>query len=68
MRVQYTVVDGRGGVFQNVKRLLEFSDTAIVLAGKKGKVRVEGNHLALGKCCAGDITILGDVERVMREE
>ena len=67
-RVQYTVVDGRGALFQNVKRLLEFSDTRIVLAGRKGRVSVEGNGLSLGKCYAGDVTVLGDIVRVGREE
>jgi 5-keto 4-deoxyuronate isomerase len=65
-RVQYTVIDGKGGYFQNVKRLLEFSDTAIVLTGKKGAVRVEGEKLSIGKYYAGDATVLGDIRRVER--
>lgn len=65
--VQYTVVDGCGGVFQNVKRLVEFSDCEIVLAGKRGRVRVSGEGLALGKCYLGDVTVLGDIRKVERD-
>ena len=67
-RISYTVVDGRGGYFQNVKRLLEFSEDAVVLGGKKGRVRVTGKGLSLGKCTAGDVTVLGDIAGVVREE
>ncbi|MDE6059670.1 MAG: YabP/YqfC family sporulation protein [Clostridia bacterium] len=65
-RVQYTVIDGQGGYFQNVKRLLEFSETKIVLKGRKGAVSVEGEHLALGKYFAGDLAILGNIAKVER--
>ena len=47
--VQYTVVEGQGGYFQNVKRLETFTESLIVLRGKKGGVRVEGRDLSLGK-------------------
>ena len=67
-RVRYTVVDGRGGYFQNVKRLPEFSSGVVVLRGRRGGVRVEGNGLSLGKYCAGDVCVLGDIVRVSREE
>ena len=66
LRVQYTVVDGRGGYFQNVKRLTEFSETRIVLRGKKGAVSVEGEGLSLGKYFAGDVKVLGDIVKVER--
>ena len=67
-RVQYTVRDGKGGVFQNVRRLLEFSPSRIVLAGRKGTVVVEGKSLSLGKCFLGDIEISGDIHRVERQD
>ncbi len=67
LRIHYTVVDGRGGYFQNVRRLVEFSPTRVVLAGKRGKVAVEGNELRLGKCGDGDVSVLGDIEGVRRE-
>ncbi len=67
-RVQYTVVDGKGGYFQNVKRLPEFSSSAIVLRGRKGAVRVEGEHLTLGKYALGDVAVFGSITSVRREE
>ena len=65
-KVQYTVQNGRGGYFQNVRRLLEFSDTQIVLAGKRDKVTIEGENLTLGKCYMGDVQIRGNIRKVER--
>ena len=67
-RVQYTVVDGKGGYFQNVKRLAEFSATEVVLRGRKGGVRVAGRGLSIGRYGAGDAAVYGDVISVTREE
>lgn len=67
-RVQYTVVDGGGGYFQNVKRLLEFSPTVIVLKGGKGSLRVEGENLSLGKYFQGDLVVHGTILKVERAE
>ena len=66
-RVQYTVLDGKGGYFQNVRRLMEFSEERIVLAGKRGTVVVEGSNLSLGKCCMGDVAVRGDIRKVERD-
>lgn len=66
-RVQYTVVDGKGGYFQNVRRLVEFSPEKIVLAGKRGRVCVEGSALILGKCTLGDVSVFGNIVKVERE-
>lgn len=65
-RVQYTVLDGGGGYFQNVKKILEFSDEAIVFSGKRGAVRVEGEALSLGKYYLGDAVVYGKILRVSR--
>lgn len=67
-RVQYTVRDGKGGYFQNVRRLLEFSAERIVLAGRRGAVVVEGKSLSLGKCFLGDIEVTGDIKKVERRD
>ncbi len=67
-RVQYSVVDGRGGYFQNVKRIKEFSAERIVFLGRSGGVRVEGRELTLGKYYAGDAAVLGEIYCVAREE
>ena len=65
-RVQYTVVDGKGGYFQNVKRLVTFTEREIVLRGREGAVRIEGEGLSLGRYFAGDLVIMGDIIRVER--
>ncbi len=67
-RVQYTVIDGKGGYFQNVKKITEFSSEKIVLAGRKGAVRVEGVALSLGKFVLGDLVVYGDIRTVSRTE
>ena len=67
-RVQYTVIDGRGGYFQNVKRLLEFSEERIILQGKKGALRIDGSRLFLGKYAAGDVAVFGEITGVTRVE
>ena len=67
-RISYTVTDGGSGYFRNVKRLLEFSPVKIVLAGRKGGVAVEGEDLSLGKYCAGDLVICGEIACVKRKE
>lgn len=66
--VQYTVIDGQGGYFQNVRRVLEFSDTTVVLRGRKSAVRIVGKGLSLEKYCGGDVAVKGDVARVERVE
>ena len=63
-RVSYTVTEGGGGYFRNVKKLAEYSPSAVVLRGKKGGVRVEGEALELGKCESGDVVVRGKIVRV----
>ncbi len=65
-RVQYTVLDGGGGYFQNVKKILEFSENAIVFSGRRGAVRIEGEGLSLGKYYLGDAVVRGRILRVER--
>lgn len=66
-RILYTVTD-RGGYFQNVRRVLEFSPAKIVLSGRRGKVVVEGDALTLGKYAEGDVSVMGAIVLVKREE
>ena len=65
-RIRYTVVDGRGGYFQNVKRLVQFSETEVVLRGGRGSVRIAGRGLSLGKYFAGDLVVEGEILQVQR--
>ena len=65
-RVQYPVLDGGGGYFQNVKKIAEFSESAIVFSGRRGAVRIEGEGLTLGKYYLGDAVVHGKILRVSR--
>lgn len=62
-QVQYSV-GGRGGYFQNVRAIDEFSDTSVVFRGRKSSLRVEGEGLALEKYYAGDAELSGEIRRV----
>lgn len=62
--IQYTVIDGQGGYFQNVRRISEFSDTKIVLRGKKRGVSIEGAELTLGKYGGGDALVGGKIRKI----
>ena len=66
--VQYTVVGGKGGYFQNVRKILEFSPEKIVFRGKKEKISVEGQGLSVGKYCDGDALVLGNIQKVELSE
>ena len=45
-----------------------FSETEIVLKGRRSNVRVEGERLSLGKYFAGDLVIRGNIVRIGRED
>ena len=66
-RISYTVTDGGGGYFRNVKRLLEFSACRLVLKGRKGSLSVEGENLSIGKYFAGDLEVRGKITGIWRE-
>lgn len=66
--VRFTVVGGKGGYFQNIRKILEFSAEKIVLRGKKEKLTVEGKNLSVGKYCGGDALISGDILKVELSE
>lgn len=65
-RIQYTVLDGQGGYFRNVKSIGEFSPERILLRGKRGGVVVEGEALSLGKYFGEDAAVVGKIRRVER--
>ena len=62
--IHYAVVDGRGGYFQNVVRLVRFTEREIVLRGRRGELHVLGEGLSLGRYCAGDLVIRGNITGV----
>lgn len=59
-RISYTVESG-GGYFYNVRRILEYTDSRLVLAGKRGGLTVEGRSLSLGTYFAGDLVVRGEI-------
>lgn len=65
-RISYTVENG-GAYFYNVRRILAYSAQCVVLAGKKGKLTVEGEALSLHSYSAGDLTVKGDIACVRSE-
>lgn len=64
--MQYTVVDGVGGYFQNVRKIREFSPEKILLEGKSALFSVIGERLSVGKYLGGDLIVNGQIERVER--
>ena len=67
-RIHYTVVDGRGAYFENVRRLAVFTPTQIVVKGRRGGYLVEGEGLSLGKYAAGDLIVRGTIVSITRED
>ncbi len=65
--ITYTVTDGGGGYFCNVRRVAELSPARIVVRGKKGGLAVEGEGLALGRYDEGDLEVRGSIFLVKRE-
>ena len=49
-----------------MKKILEFSENAIVFSGRRGAVRIEGEGLSLGKYYLGDAVVRGRILRVER--
>ena len=47
--------------------VLSFTETELVLKGRRGSVRVEGERLSLGKYFAGDLVVRGTIVAVSRE-
>lgn len=65
---QYTVLEGQGGYFMNVKKILEFSPERIVVKGANGRYSIEGKELFIRKYFEGDLSIKGNIRKVAREE
>ncbi len=62
--LEYTVVEGHGGYFQNVKKIAKLSQDCIELRGKKRGVCIYGEALSLSKYCGGDVAISGKIIKV----
>ena len=66
--VIYTVWEGKGGYFQNVKSLTAFSPTEILLRLRRGELCVSGEGLTVAKYCESDVFIRGKIVGVQRKE
>ncbi len=65
--LSYTVWEGKGGYFQNIKSLVSFSPQQIVFALRRGALLVSGEGLSVAKYCENDVIIRGNILSVARE-
>lgn len=63
-RISFTVIGGRGGYFENVKRIAAFSREELVLVGRKDGVKIEGSGLELSRYGGGDVAVRGEIASV----
>lgn len=61
---RYTVLPGRGGYFQGVKAIAEFSDGHILLAFSRFFLEAEGSGFEIAKYCEGDLELRGNIGSV----
>ena len=64
----YTVREGRGGYFQNVKGIGGFSPNEITLTLRRGVLKVTGENLSVEKYCESDVFVKGKIISVARED
>lgn len=62
--LQYYVVDGCSGYFQNIKGITSFNDEEIILTSSCGDVKVCGEKLFIRKYADGDMIIDGKISSV----
>lgn len=58
---RYTVLPGRGGYFQGVKTVSEFSPERILLGFRRAVLEVEGSGFVIEKYCDGDLELSGKI-------
>ena len=61
---RFTQIVGGGGYFEGVKTVGDFTPEKIVLYFPSGVLTVEGEGLAIGKYCEGDLRLLGKISCV----
>lgn len=66
--LSYTVWTGRGGYFQNVRKILLFSAAQIELSTPSGEVTVVGKDLTVRKYVGADLLLGGDIVAVTAEK
>jgi len=61
---RYTVLPGRGGYFQGVKTVSEFSPCRIVVCFRHAVLEIEGSGFVIEKYCDGDLELSGQIVSV----
>ena len=61
---RYTVLPGRGGYFQGVKTVSEFSPCRIVVCFRHAVLGIEGSGFVIEKYCDGDLELSGQIVSV----
>ncbi len=64
----YTVWEGKGGYFQNIRSIGAFSPREILLVLRRGELCVAGEGLTVAKYCESDVFIRGVIRSVERRE
>jgi len=65
---RYTILPGRGGYFQGVKTVNEFSDTRVIVCFRRAVVEVQGSGFVIEKYCDGDLELSGKIVSVTLAE
>ena len=65
---RYTVLPGRGGYFQGVKTVSEFSPERVILCFRRAVLEIEGCNFIVEKYCDGDLELSGKILCIKRSE
>ena len=65
---RYTVLPGRGGYFQGVKTVSEFSPCRIVVCFRHAVLEIEGSGFVIEKYCDGDLELSGRISEIRSKE
>ncbi len=52
--------------FENICQIVSYSDNEIMLALKKGGLRLSGQGLYIKKYCGGDVAVCGKINKMER--
>ena len=65
---RYTVLPGRGGDFQGVKTVSEFSSERVILGFRRVVLEIEGSGFVIEKYCDGDLELSGRISEIRSKE
>lgn len=58
---RYTVLPGRGGYFEGVRTVNEFSSERILVCFRRAVLEIEGSGFIIEKYCDGDLELSGKI-------